>query len=449
MPVSIRQGTIRQCAILVGGLGTRLGALTAATPKPLLPIGDRPFLAWLMREFVRFGVDEFLLLTGYLSEQVQAQVQGMAALLPRAARIVISVEPERAGTGGAVFHARDRLADRFLLCNGDSLFDCNLARLLADAADDGPEVVGRIVLRRIEDASRYGVVELDGDRVVAFRARPQAPAAEASAPRLDTASLDTAGLGTASLGTAGVGRPDVSSAGVINAGIYLYDRRLLDALTAHCSLELDVMPRLAAQGALRGTLAEGYFRDIGIPQDLARAGEELPRLLHRRALFLDRDGVINVDHGYVASRERFEWMPGAREAIRAATDAGWHVFVATNQAGIARGRYTDAEMHSLHAWMTDEIRRAGGTVDDLRFSPFHPEAVVEAYRHAAHPWRKPAPGMLLDLIRAWQVDPAQAVMVGDQDSDLQAAAAAGVPALKFTGGNLLDVVLPLLRQSRP
>lgn len=406
--------TIRQCAILVGGLGTRLGALTATTPKPLLPIGDRPFLAWLMREFVRFGVEEFLLLTGHLSHQVEAQVQALADRLPRAARIVISEEPRRAGTGGAVFHARSHLADRFLLCNGDSLFDFNLAHLLAAAAADDPSVVGRIVLRRIDDASRYGVVALDGDRVAAFHERPPP-----------------------------------GTGGVINAGVYVYDRRLLDELTAHCSLEREIMPPLAVRGVLRGTVADGYFRDIGIPEDLARARDELPRVLHRRALFLDRDGVINIDHGYVGSRERFEWTPGAREAVRAATDAGWHVFVVTNQSGIARGHYSEAEMQVLHAWMTEEIRRAGGTVDDLRFCPFHAEAAVETYRHPAHPWRKPAPGMLLDLIRAWQLDPARAVLVGDQDSDLAAAAAAGIAARKFTGGNLLDTVLPLLRMSGP
>jgi D-glycero-D-manno-heptose 1,7-bisphosphate phosphatase len=404
--------TIRQCAILVGGLGTRLGALTANTPKPMLTIGDRPFLAWLMREFVRFGVEEFLLLTGYLSDQVEQQVQALAALLPRDTRIVISEEPERAGTGGAVFYAREKLADRFLLCNGDSLFDFNLARLLADAAADEPAVVGRITLRRIEDASRYGVVELEGDRVLAFRERPPP-----------------------------------GTAGTINAGVYVYDRRLLDGLTGNCSLEADVMPRLAARGVLRGTVGEGYFRDIGIPEDLARAHQELPRVLRRQALFLDRDGVINVDHGYVGSRERFEWMPGAREAIRATTSAGWHVFVVTNQSGIARGLYTEAEMQALHGWMTNEIRRAGGTLDDLRFAPFHTDATIEEYRHPAHPWRKPAPGMLLDLIRAWQIDPARAVLVGDQDSDLAAAAAAGVPARKFAGGNLLDVVGPILRRS--
>src|SRR6476619_3492313 len=148
--LSMEPATIRQCAVLAGGLGTRLGALTTHTPKPLLPCGDRPFLAWLLREFIRYGVEEFVLLTGHLSEQVEARVQELSALLPRAVRIIVSAEPARAGTGGAVFHARERLAERFLLCNGDSLFDCNLARLLAI---QGADEIGRALLRRMDDAS--------------------------------------------------------------------------------------------------------------------------------------------------------------------------------------------------------------------------------------------------------------------------------------------------------
>ena len=142
----------------------------------------------------------------------------------------------------------------------------------------------------------------------------------------------------------------------------------------------DILPRLAARGALRGTVSEGYFRDIGVPEDYASAQQEIPRVLRRRALILDRDGVINVDHGYVGSRDRFEWMAGAREAIRDATDAGWHVFVVTNQSGVARGHYDEAAVAALHDWMIDEVRRAGGTIDDIRYCPFHPDAVVPAYR---------------------------------------------------------------------
>jgi D-glycero-D-manno-heptose 1,7-bisphosphate phosphatase len=396
--------TIRQCAVLVGGLGTRLGALTADTPKPILPCGDRPFLAWLLREGLRFGVEEFVLLTGHLFERVEAAMAAILPTLPRRPHVAISREPVRAGTGGALAHARALLDERFLLLNGDSLFDFDLADLLADAAGDAPDVVGRMVLRRLDDASRFGVVTLDGDRVAAFHERPAS-----------------------------------GGGGTINAGVYAFRRALLDHLAPMCSLERDVLPRLAAAGALRGTVGEGYFRDIGVPEDFAAAQTEVPRLLRRRALFLDRDGVINRDHHYVGTRERFEWTEGARDAIRHATRAGWHVFVVTNQSGVARGLYSEAELMSLHAWMADEVRRARGTIDDIRFCPYHPDATVPAYRRASD-WRKPAPGMLLDLIRAWELDPARCLLIGDQPSDLAAAAAAGVAAHLFPGGDLAALV---------
>jgi D,D-heptose 1,7-bisphosphate phosphatase len=409
----MRHATVKQCAVLVGGLGSRLGSLTANTPKPLLPCGDRPFLAWLARELVRFGVTDIVLLTGYLSDQVVTAAAAIEASLPRPARITISEEPFRAGTGGAIYHARDRLDDRFLLCNGDSLLDCNLANLLAAAAGDDAGVTGRMLLRDLPDASRFGVVALEADRIIGFRERP------AAGSRL------------------------AGQAGVINAGIYLFHRRLIDGLSPSCSLEADVMPPLAAAGALRGTVGGGYFRDIGVPDDFARAQTEIPALLRRRALFLDRDGVLNVDHGYVGSRERFEWVPGALDAIRYATQAGWHVFVVTNQSGVGRGYYDEAAVQSLLDWMADEARRAGGTIDDARYCPFHEAAALEAYRRASD-WRKPAPGMLLDLIRAWELDPARCVMIGDQPTDMAAAAAAGVAGHLFPGGNLLDFVRPLL-----
>lgn len=395
--------TIRQCAVLVGGHGTRLGDLTAYTPKPLLPCGDRPFLAWLLREFMRFGVEEFVLLAGFGANAVRAAVPALSAVLPRATRIVVSEEPERAGTGGALYHARALLDQRFLLCNGDTLFDCNLVPLLS-----GDIGAVRMLLCRLDDAPRYGAVTLDGDRVTAFSERSA-----------------------------------LGASGIINAGIYLFDRRLIDEVAPVCSLDADVLPRLAARGVLRGTVGKGYFRDIGFPEDFVSAQREVPRVVHRPALFLDRDGVVNVDHGYVGTRERFEWTPGAREAIRAATDAGWHVFVVTNQSGVARGHYDEAAVIALHRWMADEVRRAGGTIDDIRYCPFHEDAVVPAYRRASD-WRKPAPGMLLDLMRAWELDPARCVLVGDQDSDMAAARAAGIAGERFTGGNLAEFVSPIL-----
>jgi D-glycero-D-manno-heptose 1,7-bisphosphate phosphatase len=401
--------SIRQCAVLAGGLGSRLGAITTQIPKPLLPIGDRPFLAWLLRELVRFGVEEVLLLTGHLSDRVEAAVHDLAAMLPRRIAITISQEPMRAGTGGALFHARARLHDRFLLCNGDSILDANLANLLAAACLDAPCTVGRIMLRRLSDASRYGIVECDGDRITAFRERPA-----------------------------------VAGDCVINGGLYLFDRRVLQEVTEVCSLERDVMPRLAVRGALRGTVTDGWFIDIGIPADLARARAELPARLHRPALFLDRDITINVDHGWVGTRGRFECLPGAREAVRLATASGWHVFIVSNQSGVACGDHDEAAVVGLHGWLVEEMRRAGGTVDDVRYCPIQEEATAARHRGASD-LPKPAPGMIGGLISCWDLDTARCVMVGGQPSDMAAAAAAGIAGHLFGGGDLAQFVAPLLR----
>ena len=165
-----------------------------------------------------------------------------------------------------------------------------------------------------------------------------------------------------------------------------------------------------------------------------------------RALFLDRDGVINVDHGHVGTLDRFEWVDGAREAVAFATQSGWRVFIVTNQSGVARGFYTEDDVRSLLIWIAEECTVYGGTIDDTRFCPYHPEAPLEAYRRASD-WRKPQPGMLLDLIRTWDLTPGRCVMIGDQPTDMAAAERAGIPGYLFPGGNLLDFVRPILALS--
>lgn len=156
----------------------------------------------------------------------------------------------------------------------------------------------------------------------------------------------------------------------------------------------------------------------------------------RPAVFLDRDGVLNIDRGYVSRVEDFEWVEGARETVKYFNDLGHLVFVVTNQSGIGRGYYDEGAVHALHAFIEEELRVVGAALDDWRYCPFHPEATIDRYREA-HPWRKPEPGMLLDLMAHWPVDPARSFLIGDKLSDMAAAKAAGIAGHLFPGGDLL------------
>ena len=392
---------VRQAVILVGGKGTRLGDLTRARPKPMMQIThDRCFLDYMIENLARQGFNRITLLAGYLGDQVVTEFQGQVR---RGAHIEVIVEAQPMGTGGALREAAPLLEERFLLLNGDTFFDIAYRSLEAVSVHQAG-VKAVMALRQVPDCARYGSVRLSQGRISAF--------VEKNASEADE--------------------------GLINAGIYLLDRSIIDYIPLGVSsLETDVFPALVAADDLAGCELDGYFIDIGLPDTLAEARAALPRRYRRPALFLDRDGVINADHGYVHQWNQFDWVAGATEVISAFNAAGYFVFVVTNQAGVAHGYYKEDAIHLLHEQVQDRLAEAGAHVDAFYYCPYHPAGALAEYRRH-HDDRKPGPGMLNRALADWPVEPVQSFLIGDKESDISAARSAGLDGLLFPGGNLLE-----------
>lgn len=168
--------------------------------------------------------------------------------------------------------------------------------------------------------------------------------------------------------------------------------------------------------------------------------------IRRPAAFLDRDGVLNHDVGYLHRVEDLRWIDGAAAAVRLLNARGYWVFVVTNQSGVGRGYYTESDVRTLHATMAGILDRAGGRIDAFYYCPHHPDAEVPAYRMVCR-CRKPLPGLIEAALADWPVDRSASFLIGDHARDVEAAAAAGIAGHLFTGGDLLGAVQAILASS--
>ena len=369
--------------ILAGGLGTRLAHIAGDTPKPMVRIDNLPFLEWQVLFLSRQGFRDFVFLVGHRREVV---IDYFGDGSNWGVKVRYAIEETLLGTGGAFLQALQQYpSDWFLLLNGDTYFDFPY-HILVDQAQAQPDSLW-LGLKLRTDLERYGTVEVDSNWCIeAFTEK-------------------------------GVTKEE----GYINGGVYAGHSTLFSRETIRrCSLEQDLFPQLLAGRSLYGLPFANKFIDIGIPTDFFYAQEHLPEWFKRPkqpALFLDRDGILIEDTGYVGKVAEVSISTECLPTLLAAQKAGYQLIIITNQAGIAKGKYTEADMNHTHDYLREWFGAKGVKFEGIYFCPYHPEATIPEYQRPSL-FRKPAPGMILTAADEHYVDLSTSLMVGDKDSDV-------------------------------
>lgn len=372
---------MREAIILAGGFGTRLREVVSDVPKPMAPIGHRPFLALLLDYLKGSGFDHVVLATGYMHEVVANHFgdhyEGLVLSYAR--------ETTPLGTGGAIVNALQHCTEENVtVLNGDTLFEIDYRKLEDFHASHGGPL--SVVLREVEDTARYGSVATgDGGRIIGF------------------AEKDAA-----------------HGAGTINGGIYRLNRTLLadHKVGEAFSFEKEILQGRYQEEAFYAYPSSAYFIDIGVPDDYYRL---VKRMEEMWALFLDRDGVLNVriDGDYVRRPEQFELLPGVPEALALLARYFYPIVIVTNQQGIDKGLMTEQDLAEVHAKLLDEVERKGGRIDRIYFCP--------ELASTNSQYRKPNIGMAMKARKDFpDMKLKRSIMVGDSMTDLLFGRRAGM-----------------------
>lgn len=369
-----------QAVIFAGGRGTRLGTLTDHVPKPMVAVAGAPFVDHLLELLAGQGIERVALLLGYRAEVLAGHV-GTGARWGLSVRHLVT--PPEVQTLTRLRAAGPELDDVVLVAYCDNYVPLDLPAMWRSYAESGAVV--QVTAYANDDGFTRNNMRVEDGRVLAYD------------PTRTAAGLNRVDLGFA-----------------------IVDRARLGPLPeGDVPFEHAVHPRLAEAGTLHAWVTPHRYYGVGSLPRLAAAERFFAR---RPAVILDRDGVLNRRAGrgeYVRDPAELVWLDGALEALALLAGAGYRVFVATNQAGVARGAMTGAQLAAVHRRLVEDAARAGGRIDGIY--------------SCVHGWddgcgcRKPAPGLLLQVQREHDLDLSRTVFVGDDERDEQAARAAGCP----------------------
>lgn len=404
---------LNHLVIVGGGPGSRLASVAKSVPKVLVPVGGKPVLQHQLELAASAGIEDVTIFAGYLSEKILDFIGDASRFAPR---VRVFIEKEPMGNAGALLKSLDLLPEDYFLVYGDLMLAVDLQRMAKHHIDQKADFT--LMVHPNDHPQDSDLVEVDANHwVTAIHSCPHPE--------------------------------DQFFGNLVNAALYVMRREALRPLAAFPGRQdftKNIMSVLVAKGArVLAYRSSEYLKDIGTPARLqqAEADWQSGRISLQKsqrcepAIFLDRDGTLNVEKGHLRTPEELELLPGVGSALRTLRQAGFHLIVLTNQPVIARGEASETEVAAIHRKLEWELGKEGAYLDAIYVCPHHPDRGFPGERTELKTrceCRKPGTGLFKQACRDLRVDVPNSWMVGDQSRDIEMARRAGLRSVLVQTG---------------
>ena len=363
--------------ILAGGEGTRIKQYLKNKPKPMLKFNGIFFLRYLINIYAKYPFKKIYILTGFKSEIIFKNFHNK---IFNFTKIKCIKEKKILGTGGALYNLKKEKINDFVLTNGDSIFDIDLINFIKSFKKGN---IGSIALTNSKkniNSSKLNNLGLKKNKIIYTKKNK-----------------------------------------FMNGGIYFFKRKLLNLISNKiCSLENDILPKLIRKSKVSGNIYDDFFLDIGTPKYLRNTSYILNKIYRRPAVFLDRDGVVNYDYGYVHKLKNFIFKKGVITGLKFLIKKKYYIFIVTNQAGIAKNIFKEIDFINLHNNLKKKLSLKNIFFDDVQYSPYHPKGKIKRFRKTSS-MRKPGNQMIKNIMDEWLINKKKSFMIGDNLSDKKCA----------------------------
>jgi len=363
--------------ILAGGKETRIRKQLKGYPKPLAKFSNFYFLDYLLFFVSKFLFENIYIIAGFKGHLIKKNYHNKRI---NVSNITVFVEKKLKGTAGALKELNKKIKNDFYLTNGDSLFDINFFDFIKNRKKNQIGIMSLVKNNNYKENKKLSSLNLNFEKKIIYSSKKSK---------------------------------------LMNGGIYFFKKNILKLIHNKVnSLENDLLPKLIKSGKLTGKIFNSFFLDIGTPKNFSHAKKNLKKKFTKPAIFLDRDGVLNHDRGYTYKLNDLRIIKKTIKYLK--NKKNYYLFIVTNQAGIAKGKYSTKAFLSFQKNLLAQLCKEKIYINDFEFCPHHPHYGDKKFKQNCN-CRKPKNGMIEKLFQNWPIIREKSVFIGDKDSDKIAA----------------------------